>query len=268
MTDLYNIVMEGKAIAGWDNQEVQQNLAKIFKEPPEKMGRLLSGKKLIVKKSVGHEKAVNIIRMIEKAGAECKIVKQKTILSKPLDVAGNDTTNSKVGAGSSFVSNKLPGKASKSQQSSIMNPYKTPKASLAIKQKKNSEQKNKRPTSITVISWLLIVGGGISLTSNTLTLNNPMVQDLMSKNPMPISMQYTMLYVGLLITIVCGIAMLKRQNWARLLYVGWGIFGSLVGVATSPMKLMMIPGIIGFLIFVFFLFRPKANKYFKGLVAS
>jgi len=122
-----------------------------------------------------------------------------------------------------------------------------------------------RPTSITVISWILIIMGGISLITSTISLNNPMAKELMSRSIMPISIQYLMIYVGLLIMIVCGIAMLKGQNWARLLYVIWSIIGFVIGIATSPMKAAMIPGIVIFLIAVFFLFRPKANVYFAGI---
>jgi hypothetical protein len=81
---------------------------------------------------------------------------------------------------------------------------------------------------------------------------------------MPISIQYLMMYIGLLIMIVCGIAMLKRQNWARLLYVIWSIIGFVIGITTSPMKAAMIPGIVIFLIAAFFLFRSKANAFFAG----
>ena len=123
---------------------------------------------------------------------------------------------------------------------------------------------NERPKSITVVSWILIVMGGISLISSTFSLNSPVTQDLMSKSPIPITIQYIMLYAGLLITLGCGIAMLMRQNWARLLYVGWSILGFIIAIATSPMKMMMIPGVIIFIIFTFFLFRPKANEYFKA----
>lgn len=260
MTDLYNIVMKGKSISGRDNQEVQQSLAKIFKEPPEKMGRLLSGKQVIVKKSIDHEQAVKIIRIIEKAGAECKIVKQKTTLSKPLSMEKNDTAESKLEQGSD--------NSSKSQQSSETNPYRTPSANLVKKQQNSTGQENQRPTSITVVSWILIVTGGLTLITSTFSLMSPITQDIMSKSPIPISIQYIMLYVGLLITLGCGIAMLKRQNWARLLYVGWSIFGFIIGIATSPMKIMIIPGILIFLIYAFFLFRPKANEYFKGIVSS
>jgi len=91
-----------------------------------------------------------------------------------------------------------------------------------------------------------------------------MAKELMSRSIMPISIQYLMMYVGLLIMIVCGIAMLKGQNWARLLYVIWSIIGFVIGIATSPMKAAMIPGIVIFLIAVFFLFRPKAKVYFAG----
>jgi len=122
----------------------------------------------------------------------------------------------------------------------------------------------KRPTSVTVISWILIIMGGISLITSTISLNNPMAKELMSRSPMPISIQHLMLYMGLLIMIGCGIAMLKGQNWARLLYVIWSIVGFVIGIATSPIKAAMIPGIIIFLIAAFFLFRPKANAYFAG----
>jgi hypothetical protein len=106
---------------------------------------------------------------------------------------------------------------------------------------------NERPKSIAVVCWILIAMGGISLVTTIFSFNNPVTQELMSKSPFPISVQYIMMFAGLLIMFVCGIAMLKGQNWARLLYVGWSIIGIIIGIATSPMKAMMIPGIIIFL---------------------
>lgn len=101
------------------------------------------------------------------------------------------------------------------------------------------------------------------MVSSTVSLNISMVRELMAKSPVPILLQFVMIYVGLLITIVSGIAMLKGQTWARLLYVGWSIIGSVVGVLTSPMKAAMIPGLVVFAVITFFLFRPKANEYFS-----
>jgi hypothetical protein len=40
------------------------------------------------------------------------------------------------------------------------------------------------------------------------------------------------------------------------------VFGSLVGLATSPTKIAMIPGIAIFAIIIFFLYRPVSSQYF------
>ena len=129
-----------------------------------------------------------------------------------------------------------------------------------------------RPTSITVVSWILIISGVLALIMNIVNIYNPMAQEmaqkLMSKSPIPANIQYIMTYAGLLITLVCGIAMLKGKNWARLLYVGWSVAGFLIAMVTSPLKTILIPGIIFFLIIAFFLFRPKANEYFKAAEAA
>ena len=59
--------------------------------------------------------------------------------------------------------------------------------------------------------------------------------------------------------------MLYRQNWARQLYVGWSILSIIIGLTTSPIKIMMLPGVVVFAIIAFFLFRPAANKYFADV---
>src|SRR5215470_3128041 len=126
-----------------------------------------------------------------------------------------------------------------------------------------------RPTSITVIAWILILMGGISLVTTTLVINsavidNPAVQELMSKSPIPVPVQYAMTYIGLLVMLVSGVAILNGQNWGRWLYVVGTALGFLIGIMTSPLKEAMIPGFVVFVVVTFFLFRPNANKYFSG----
>lgn len=120
----------------------------------------------------------------------------------------------------------------------------------------------KRPTSISVISWYFILGGGISLITTTAMINNPMVQDWMAQNPIPIPVQYAMNYIGLLVMIVSGVAMLKGANWARYLFAIWTLVVSVPGIVTSGMKAISIPGFVVFLVIAFFLFRPKATAFF------
>ena len=119
-----------------------------------------------------------------------------------------------------------------------------------------------RPTSVTVISWILIVLAVLSLVTTTLMMENPQAQELMRKSPVPLSVQYALSYVNLAILLVCGIAMLKGRNWGRWLYVAGSAVGLLVGVVTSPVKAALIPGVVIFAVVTFFLFRPKANRYF------
>lgn len=121
-----------------------------------------------------------------------------------------------------------------------------------------------RPTSITVISWILIVIGGLNLVTTTLNMNNPEVRALMEKSLLPVSVQIAMIYVGMGILVICGAAMLNGQNWARWLYVIWNLIGIGVSLATSPMKLLLVPGILVFILITFFLFRPNATLYFTG----
>jgi hypothetical protein len=125
-----------------------------------------------------------------------------------------------------------------------------------------------RPTSVTVIAWILILLGGISLITTTVMIGTAMIDDpaareLMAKSPIPVPVQYAMTYIGLLIMVVSGVAMLKQRNWGRWLYVVGTVVGFLIGVTTSPVKEAMIPGLVIFVVVTFFLFRPKANAYFS-----
>ena len=120
----------------------------------------------------------------------------------------------------------------------------------------------KRPTSITIIAWYLLVSAIFSVFASLSSLNNPMLKELMAKNLLPIPLQYAMMIIGLVVIIVSGVGMLKGLGWARLLYVIWGVIGMLIGFATSPIKAALIPGLVFFAVVVFFLYRPASNRYF------
>jgi hypothetical protein len=119
-----------------------------------------------------------------------------------------------------------------------------------------------RPTSVTVIVWILLVTNALSLLGSMMAINNPATQELMAKSPLPIPLQYVVLYLGLSLSTLCAVCMLRAANWARLLYIGWGGIELLILLLTSPVKPMLIPAILMYSIFVFFLLRPKAAAYF------
>ena len=123
---------------------------------------------------------------------------------------------------------------------------------------------NKRPLSVSIIAWLLIIFAALSAVTIPFTLGNPRAQELMAKSMVPVPVQYFMMFAGVLISIVSGIFMLKGANWARMLYIIWGALGFLFSLITSPAKLVLIPGFLVYAIVVFFLLRPKATAFFTG----
>ena len=123
----------------------------------------------------------------------------------------------------------------------------------------------KRPTSLTVIAWILIVSDTVGMVTNTILINDPKTLEIKHKILLSITSQNIKEYLGCLVVIISGVAMLRRYGWSRFLYIGWFIIVLVLEMAISPMKTMMIPSTVVFLVIVFFLFRPKVNDYFSPL---
>ena len=119
-----------------------------------------------------------------------------------------------------------------------------------------------RPKSISIIAWILIVIGAISLITTSAMINNPVTRDLMNNSPIPVPAQYIISYLGLFVTIISGIAMLNGKNWSRYLYIIWSLIGFTISITTFPIKTAIIPGFLVFLVAVYFLLRREANEFF------
>ncbi|WP_372176979.1 hypothetical protein ACCQ23_16250 [Xanthomonas axonopodis pv. phyllanthi] len=119
-----------------------------------------------------------------------------------------------------------------------------------------------RPTSLTVIAWLLIVSCVLTVASFAMAHGNPAAENVMRLGLLPLWAQYAIGYFGLAVQFVCALAFLKGLAWGRALYIGWGAIGLVIGFATAPMKLALIPGAILFGVVVFFLLRPAASAFF------
>lgn len=126
----------------------------------------------------------------------------------------------------------------------------------------------KRPTSVTVIGWLLIVTSIISVAASYFSFDDPIAKEMMAKNLLPLSAQYAMLFGGLVINVIAAVAMLKGFAWGRTLYVVWSVIGLVIGLFTSPVKMVIIPGAVALAIIAFFLYRPKAAAWFNPSQAA
>ena len=119
-----------------------------------------------------------------------------------------------------------------------------------------------RPISITIISWFLIVTSIISVIVTLVNINNPDVKAIMQLSALSLEVQYLIMAIGLIISISCGFLMLAGNVIGRNLYVVWTLLSLSIALFTSPLKTLLIPGIIFFMVIAFFLYRPKANQYF------
>lgn len=119
-----------------------------------------------------------------------------------------------------------------------------------------------RPISITIISWLFIAIGLVSIGADLL----PLIGINISAGPSDFqTLSFFELILTLsvrLLALVCGIFMLYGFNWARWLLAAWMGFHIVISIKDSPFKLIM--HVLIFSIILFFLFRPKASVFFQS----
>ena len=120
-----------------------------------------------------------------------------------------------------------------------------------------------RPTSVTVISWILIVLGALGLLVGALMSNNPDVMDQMAKSKLGAGTQQMLGIVSSVISIVSGYGMLQGKNWGRLLYVVSTVVGIALNFYAMGADTMQYLAIAIFAVVVFFLYRPAANAWFN-----
>lgn len=122
-----------------------------------------------------------------------------------------------------------------------------------------------RPTSVTVIAWLLIAFGilgflgSLALMANT---SNPLLLNVFGTAHLSLMETIIVGWIATLARLACGVGLLYRQNGARYLLVAYGAAVLAYGGYTSGNALTVIPGGIILAVVVVFLFLPKANAWF------
>jgi hypothetical protein len=121
----------------------------------------------------------------------------------------------------------------------------------------------KRPLSVTVISWIFILGGIISIhaiyrrfTSSDTGQN---VRAFISEHPI----YFAFTHFAAILAIICGIFMLFGFNWARRLLFVWFVWATIADTVVSPSHFWN-PCML-FVLALCFLFRQAATDYFRGV---
>jgi hypothetical protein len=120
-----------------------------------------------------------------------------------------------------------------------------------------------------VIGWLEIafgIIGVLGLIAKSALHHQPTMMLSLERFPVPDSIEILANFLGTTATLACGIGVLKRQNWARYLYVVWSLvsFALTAVLFKTYVWFFFIPTLAVFLIILYFLFRPVATDYFTG----
>jgi hypothetical protein len=119
----------------------------------------------------------------------------------------------------------------------------------------------KRPRSITVIGWLLIVVPIFILVASASIWIYFKRRDSIDTLLIPNGAQIAVMAVSVFVNVICGIYILKGRGWARTLYAVQGVINLGNALFFHPLK-SNIPALVLFLAIVFFLFGADANEYF------
>jgi hypothetical protein len=113
-----------------------------------------------------------------------------------------------------------------------------------------------RPRSITVISWIFIVFGGISFIASLLPWLGPALPQRIAEQPF----DYLLIPGIRILAALCGVFMLYGFNWARWLLVIWIVYHVILGALHSWLQLI-VHGMLSAVI-LYFVLRPQASAYF------
>ena len=108
---------------------------------------------------------------------------------------------------------------------------------------------NKRPTSVTILAcvYLAVGVGGFAVH----------FRELLARHPDAVGIEVTELTA-----IVCGVFLLRGQNWARWLALAWIAFHVILSAFHAIPELVIHAAFCA--LFAWLLFRPEAARYFRG----
>ena len=129
----------------------------------------------------------------------------------------------------------------------------------------------KRPVSITIIAWLLIVGGGYGVVATPITYQK--MQDPAFRNSNPAFKNlppFTAVDVAFgiassLVSLAAGVFMLRGAAWSRLAYLVLCVFNFGYQIISGRFSIIMIPGLLLTALVLYFLFNRRATEYFTDV---
>jgi hypothetical protein len=122
----------------------------------------------------------------------------------------------------------------------------------------------KRPLSLTIIAWVLVVLSVLALVGMFTMGSNPAMVKAMQQMHVSLAFERTWTAVGVIINLIVAYGIFKGQPWSRMLYVVWGIIGLVAGFFISPVKAALVVSLIILVVISIFLFGEKGNDWFSA----
>jgi len=122
----------------------------------------------------------------------------------------------------------------------------------------------KRPLSLTIIAWILIVLSLLALVGTFTMASNPAMVKMVQQMHIPLIVEQAWTVVGVIINLIVAYGIFKGQPWSRVLYVVWGVIGLVAGFFITPQKAVLVLSLIILVVFSIFLFSEKANGWFSA----
>ena len=122
----------------------------------------------------------------------------------------------------------------------------------------------KRPLSLTIIAWVLIVLSLIELVGVFTMRSNAAMMKMMDQVPVSVLTYQAWAVLGVIIDLIVAYGIFKGAPWSRVLYVVWSVIGLIVGFFITPQKAYLVLGLIILVVFSIFLFSEKANGWFSA----
>lgn len=126
------------------------------------------------------------------------------------------------------------------------------------------EKLEKRPLSLTIIAWLLIILSLFNLVGVAMMRSNAAMMKAVEQMHASVAFLQIWGVAGTVVTLLCAYGILKGLPWSRVLYLVWGIIGLVVGFYTSPMKAALVLTLVILVVVCAFLWTNNANDWFQA----
>ena len=109
---------------------------------------------------------------------------------------------------------------------------------------------NTRPLSVTLIAWLFIAAGAVGLVYHA--------GDFRALPPL----SFALVCFVRLLAVLGGVFLLRGQNWARWLVLGWLAYHVALSALHSAAGVAMHAALLALI--GYFLLRPRASAWFRA----